>query len=41
MLNMLLFVAIGIFIGWNFTQPAYAKLFQDWVLSKWKEFRNK
>lgn len=30
-------LAIGIIIGWNFPQPKYAKMLQDWIVSKWKK----
>lgn len=34
MIDMLLYIAAGAFIGWNFPQPAYAKWLQDWVMDK-------
>ena len=33
----LLILIVGMFIGWNFPQPLYAKAFQNWVTRKWKE----
>lgn len=41
MLETLILVAVGMFIGWNFPQPAYAKAFQAWVVAKWNAFTNK
>ena len=36
MLEILLWVALGAFVGWNFPQPIYAKWLQTWFLSKFK-----
>jgi hypothetical protein len=33
MLEYIILILIGMFIGWNIPQPAYAKRIQDWVLS--------
>jgi hypothetical protein len=33
MLDTILWLAVGAFIGWNFPQPAFAKAFQEKVLS--------
>ncbi len=41
MIDALVLIAVGAFLGWNFPQPAYAKWFQDWVLSKWASFKTK
>lgn len=41
MLDTLLLIAIGAFIGWNFPQPTYAKWIQDWVVGMWNKFTNK
>lgn len=41
MTSILFWVAVGVFIGWNFEQPTYAKLFQTWIVSKWNNFTNK
>jgi len=41
MFDTAILIIIGMFIGWNFPQPAYAKLFQEWILTKWARFRNK
>ncbi len=32
---------IGAFIAWNIPQPFWAKMAQNWVVNKWKEFRSK
>lgn len=37
-MNILLWVAIGAFIGWNMPQPWYAKAIQNWVVSKIQSF---
>ena len=37
MLGILFCVLIGIVIGWNLPQPAYAKVLQDQIVNKWKE----
>ena len=34
MLELLLTIAIGMFIGWNLPQPAYARAFQTWIVSR-------
>lgn len=31
-METILFILLGMFIGWNFPQPAYAKLIQNKVL---------
>jgi len=36
MLDILLWVALGAFVGWNFPQPAFAKWLQAWVINKFK-----
>lgn len=41
MLGILLWVAVGAFVGWNFPQPAYAKAVQAWVVARWDAFTNK
>lgn len=41
MIESVFFILVGCTIGWNFPQPTYAKLLQEWALSKWKEFKNK
>jgi hypothetical protein len=33
MLDIILYVAAGAFVGWNFPQPAYAKFIQAYVMS--------
>jgi hypothetical protein len=35
MLETLLWISIGAFIGWNFPQPSYAKIFQEKYLQKY------
>jgi len=37
-MEFLLWVLVGLFIGWNLPQPWYAKKAQDWVLGKIKNF---
>jgi hypothetical protein len=34
MINALILIAVGAFIGWNIPQPTYAKKIQEWILSK-------
>lgn len=34
----LAWIALGAFIGWNFPQPFWAIMFQNFVKSKWEEF---
>jgi len=36
MLDILLWVAVGAFVGWNFPQPSWAKFIQTWIQSKFK-----
>lgn len=36
MLDILLWVGVGAFVGWNFPQPAFAKWVQDWAINKFK-----
>jgi hypothetical protein len=36
MLEILFWVAVGAFVGWNFPQPAWSKELQAKVLSKFK-----
>jgi len=36
MLEILFWVAVGAFVGWNFPQPGYAKLIQAWIMSWFK-----
>ena len=38
MLDTLLLIAVGCFIGWNFPQPAYAKWIQNFVVTKFREY---
>ena len=37
MLDILLWVAVGAFIGWNFPQPEFAKTIQARVLAMFKK----
>lgn len=32
-METILFILLGMFIGWNFPQPSYAKIIQDKVLT--------
>lgn len=41
MLETLLWVAVGAFVGWNLPQPFWATTFQNFVKAKWAEFKNK
>jgi hypothetical protein len=41
MLDTLFWIAVGAFVGWNFPQPAYARWFQEWVVSQWNKLTNK
>lgn len=33
MLDILLWIVVGMFIGWNFPQPLYAKLLQEKIVA--------
>lgn len=33
-MNTILLVLIGMFIGWNFPQPFWAKTVQSWIMNK-------
>ena len=37
MIEVAVYVLIGVFVGWNFPQPAYAKFVQDKVTTWFKE----
>jgi hypothetical protein len=37
----LVWIALGAFIGWNFPQPFYAVMFQNYVKAKWGAFKTK
>jgi len=41
MIDTAFLIIIGMFLGWNFPQPTYAKLIQKWVMDKWSNFGNK
>lgn len=36
MTTILLWVAVGAFVGWNVPQPRYARAAQNWVVRKLK-----
>ena len=40
MLEVLLWIVVGTFIGWNMPQPAYAVALQKWVVAKWNNITN-
>jgi len=40
-MNTLFLILIGMFIGWNFPQPTYAKIFQNWLLGKLRNIGKK
>lgn len=40
-MNTLLLILVGMFVGWNIPQPTYAKMIQDWVMSKIRNFSKK
>jgi len=37
----LVWIAVGLFIGWNLPQPAYALEFQNLLKAKWEAFKTK
>lgn len=37
----LVWIALGAFVGWNFPQPFWAKMFQTYIQEKWAAFRAK
>ncbi len=41
MLNTAILVIMGMFLGWNFPQPTYAKALQELVKAKWAAFRTR
>lgn len=41
MIEMTVYILIGMFIGWNLPQPAYAKMIQDKVVAWFKGFFNR
>ncbi len=41
MLDILLWVAVGAFVGWNFPQPFWAVAAQKFVKDKWAAFKAK
>ena len=41
MIEMTVYLLIGMFIGWNFPQPAYAKLIQEKITTWFKGLFNR
>jgi hypothetical protein len=41
MLETLLLLAAGAFVGWNFPQPFWAVAAQKWAVAKWEAFKHK
>lgn len=41
MIEMTVYILIGMFIGWNLPQPDYAKMIQDKVVAWFKGFFNR
>lgn len=41
MLDVLFWVAVGALVGWNFPQPFWAVMVQNWLMAKWNKFTNK
>lgn len=41
MLLMLFFIAVGIIIGWNWTQPSWAAQWQQKVVGSFRSFTGK
>ena len=41
MMDIILMILLGMFIGWNFPQPAYAKFIQDKVLDFFRNLMSK
>jgi hypothetical protein len=37
MVDILFWIAVGTFIGWNFPQPFWAKFIQDKIMGMWKQ----
>lgn len=40
MIEISLWIIVGLFLGWNLPQPWYAKYVQSRVVELWKSFRN-
>lgn len=38
-MSTIFLLAIGAFIGWNLPQPFWAKAAQEWLTTKWEEFK--
>ena len=41
MMDTILMILLGMFIGWNFPQPTYAKFIQDKVLGFFRNLMSK
>lgn len=41
MLDILLWIAVGAFLGWNFPQPFWAVFVQEKIAGWWKDFKAK
>jgi len=41
MLDILFWIAVGAFIGWNLPQPSWARWVQEWIMEKVNNFRNR
>lgn len=41
MIDTIILIGIGAFIGWNFPQPPWAVWFQTWVKGLWTRFTTK
>lgn len=37
MLDTILWIAIGAFLGWNLPQPSWARYIQDWAKTQWSK----
>lgn len=41
MLGEIIFMVIGLFVGWNLPQPKWAKIAQEWITNKFKELASR
>jgi len=41
MMDIIFWVIVGAFVGWNMPQPWYAKTIQNWILTKIKNITTK
>ncbi len=39
MIDILIWITIGAFIGWNVPQPGWAILIQEWITNKISNFK--